>query len=55
MTSLINLEQIIATLISGYLLASFGRKTLLTYGALFQGLSSLLIMIGFQLKISAGF
>lgn len=35
MTSLINLEQVIATLISGYLLASIGRKTILVYGALF--------------------
>lgn len=54
MTSLINLEQIIATLISGYLLVSLGRKTILVYGALCQGLSCLLITIGFHLKLTVG-
>lgn len=54
MTSLINFEQVITTLVSGYLLASLGRKTILVYGSLFQGLSCLLITIGFQLKLGVG-
>lgn len=47
MPSLINLEQVLATFVTSYLLTKLGRRTILLYGALFEGIACGLIMIGF--------
>jgi hypothetical protein len=35
MPSLINLEQVLATFVTSYLLTKFGRRTILLFGTLF--------------------
>lgn len=50
MPSLINLEQVIGTFITGILLSKFGRKSILLIGAVFESVSCALIGIGFYLK-----
>ena len=50
MPSLINLEQVLATFVTGMLLAKFGRKTLLQAGIVGEAISCLLVAIGFMLK-----
>jgi MFS family permease len=52
MPSLINLEQVLATFVTSYLLTKFGRRTILLYGALFEGISCGLVMVGFFIKDS---
>lgn len=53
MSSLINFEQVLATFITSYLLTKFGRRTILIYGSLFEGISCALVMIGFFVKESS--
>ena len=43
----LNSEQVIAALVTTYLLAKFGRKTILQIGTLVAGLSLVLIAVGF--------
>lgn len=50
MSSLINLEKIITVLISSVLLAHFGRKPLLQFGALVAGIACIMSAIGFFLQ-----
>jgi hypothetical protein len=50
MPSLINLEQVLATLVTSYLLSKFGRRTILLAGALFEGIACGLVMVGFFIK-----
>lgn len=52
MPSLINFEQVLATFATSYLLTKFGRRTILLYGALFEGIACGLVMIGFFIKDS---
>lgn len=47
MPSLINLEQVLATFLTSYLLTKFGRKIILLIGALGEGIACGIIMIGF--------
>ena len=47
--SLINFDQVLTTFFTGYLLSKFGRKTLLTLGALFEGIATGIITVGFFL------
>lgn len=53
MPSLINFEQVLATFVTSYLLTKFGRKTILLFGALFEGIACGLIMIGFLIQDSS--
>lgn len=50
MPSLINFEQVLATFVTSYLLTKFGRRQILLYGALFEGIACGLVMIGFFVK-----
>lgn len=50
MPSLINFEQVLGTFATGILLAKFGRKTILQVGTLLEGISCVLVGIGFFLK-----
>jgi hypothetical protein len=45
--SFINMEQVLAVLVTSYLLSKFGRKTLLQFGAIGSAFSNGLIAIGF--------
>jgi MFS family permease len=54
MPSLINLEQVLATFVTSYLLTRFGRRTILLYGALFEGIACGFVMIGFFIKDTSG-
>lgn len=53
MPALINLEQVLATFVTSYLLVKFGRRTILLYGALFEGIACGFVMIGFFIKDSS--
>ena len=48
--SLLNFEQVLGTFATGFLLITFGRKTILQFGTLFAGVSNVLIFIGFFLQ-----
>ena len=48
--TLINSEQIIGGLITGFLLVKFGRKTLLQYGTFIAAIAHLMVGLGFFFK-----
>jgi len=50
MPSLINLEQVLATFATSYLLTKFGRRIILLIGALCEGIACGIIMIGFMIQ-----
>jgi hypothetical protein len=51
--SLITLERLFCTIGSSILLTKFGRKTILHFGAFFEGLSCGLVAIGFLIQESS--
>jgi len=53
MPSLVNLEQVLATFVTSYLLTKFGRRVILLYGSLFEGIACCIITIGFFIQDSS--
>jgi len=50
MATFVNFEQVLGTLVTGFLLFKFGRKTIVQYGTLLEGAANLLVAIGFFIK-----
>lgn len=50
LATLINFEQIFATLLTSFLLGKFGRKFILQSGTLFEAISLMIIAIGFLIN-----
>ena len=48
--SLINLDQVITTFFTSYLLSKYGRRSLLLMGGLLISLACAVVMVGFFLK-----
>ncbi len=48
--SIQNLEQVLACLVTSYLLSRFGRKTLLQFGSLGSAIANGFMAVGFFLK-----
>jgi len=50
MPSMINSVKVIAAFFTSWLLTKLGRKTLLVFGSLFEGIACAIVMIGYFIK-----